>query len=281
MIILVINCGSSSIKYQLLDMKSDDVYEVIAKGIAENIGLEAANLQYTPKGGHKMVSQVHIPDHKAGMRMVLEAIVDPEIGVLKSFDDIEAVGHRIVQGADFFSGSVIVDEDVKEKIRICCDFAPLHNAAHLLGIEACAEVLPSVPQVVVFDTAFHQTMPDYAYLYGIPYDAYKDHKIRKYGFHGTSHRYITMQIENKLGRKDLRIITCHLGNGSSLAAVKDGKCIDTTMGLTPLEGLVMGTRSGDIDPTAVTYIMKKYDILDKKVKGKVSLHSLRHTFATL
>ncbi|MBQ6086646.1 MAG: acetate kinase [Bacteroidales bacterium] len=259
MIILVINCGSSSIKYQLLDMKSDDVYEVIAKGIAENIGLEAANLQYTPKGGQKLVKNLPIPDHTAGMRLVLDAIVDPVTGVLKSFSDIEAVGHRIVQGADFFSGSVLVDDDVIEKIRICCDFAPLHNPAHLLGIEACTEVLPGVPQVVTFDTAFHQTMPDYAYMYALPYSYYTKYHIRRYGAHGTSHKFVAHKGAEFCGLdiNDSKIITCHIGNGSSITAIVNGKVVDTSMGLTPLEGMIMGTRCGNLDPNVVTYIMKK------------------------
>lgn len=275
MIILVINCGSSSIKYQLLDMKSDDVYEVVAKGIAENIGLEAANLQYTPKGGHKIVRQVHIPDHKAGMRMVLEAIVDPETGVLKSFNDIEAIGHRIVQGADFFSGSVIVDEDVKEKIRICCDFAPLHNAAHLLGIEACSEVLPSVPQVVVFDTAFHQTMPEYAYMYALPYRYYTKYHIRRYGAHGTSHKFVAHKAARLYGVdiNDSKIITCHIGNGSSVTAIVNGKVVDTSMGLTPLEGMIMGTRCGSMDPSIVTYIMKKEGLTPDQMENLMNKQS--------
>ncbi len=259
MIILVINCGSSSIKYQLLDMKSDDVYTLIAKGIVEKIGLPMGGIEYKRPGKDKIFRELEIPDHKAGMKLVLDALVDGETGVLKSFDDIEAVGHRIVQGADYFSGSAIVNEDVKEKIRRCIDFAPLHNAAHLLGIEACAEVLPGVPQVVTFDTAFHQTMPDYAYMYAIPYEYYEKYHIRRYGAHGTSHQFVARKGAEFVGidLDNSKIITCHIGNGSSVTAIVNGKCIDTSMGLTPLEGMIMGTRCGSIDPNVVTYIEKK------------------------
>ena len=259
MTILVINCGSSSIKYQLLDMKSDDVYNLLAKGVVEKIGLPMGCLTHTPAGRDKVFKEVPVPDHKVGMEMVLSELVDPETGVLKSFDDIEAVGHRIVQGADFFSGSALVNEDVIRKIGICCDFAPLHNPAHLLGIEAVQQVLPSVPQVVVFDTAFHQTMPAYNYMYGLPYEFYEKYHVRKYGAHGTSHQYVAGKAAALVGidLKSSRIITCHLGNGSSVTAVENGKCLDTSMGFTPLAGMIMGTRCGSIDPNIVTYIMKK------------------------
>ena len=259
MIILVINCGSSSIKYQLLDMKSDDVYSLLAKGIVEKIGLPMGSISHTPAGKEKIVRELPIQDNKVGMQLVLEELVHPEHGVLKSFEDIEAVGHRIVQGADFFSGSAIVNDDVMEKIRICCDFAPLHNPAHILGIKAMQQVLPSVPQVVVFDTAFHQTMPPYNFMYGLPYRYYKDYHIRKYGAHGTSHQFVA-QKGAKMAGVDInnsKIITCHLGNGSSITAVLDGKCHDTSMGFTPLAGPIMGTRCGNIDPNIVPYIMKK------------------------
>ena len=274
MIILVINCGSSSIKYQLLDMRSDDVYDLLAKGIVEKIGLESGRLQHKPAGKEKVVKDLPIPDHKVGMQLVLDALVDKDYGVLESFDDIEAVGHRIVQGADFFSGSAIVDEDVLSKIEFCCDFAPLHNPAHLLGIRACQEVLPNVPEVVTFDTAFHQTMPPQAYMYGIPYKYYEKYHIRRYGAHGTSHQFVAAKGAEMVGidLADSKIITCHIGNGSSITAIQNGKSIDTSMGLTPLEGLIMGTRCGDIDPNAILYIMKKegidadrmYDLVNKK-----------------
>ncbi len=274
MIILVINCGSSSIKYQLLDMKSNDVYCLLAKGIVEKIGLETSFLKHTPTGKESVLENVSIPDHKVGMEVVLEALVDAEHGVLKSFKDIDAVGHRVVQGADFFSGSALVDEDVLKKIEFCGDFAPLHNPAHLLGIRACQEVLPDVPEVVTFDTAFHQTMPSYTYMYGLPYEYYEKYHIRRYGAHGTSHQFVAKKACGLMGLDidNSRLVTCHIGNGSSITAIVNGKSIDTTMGLTPLEGLVMGTRCGNVDPNALLYIMKKeglspddmYEIVNKK-----------------
>ena len=259
MIILVINCGSSSIKYQLLDMKSDDVYDLMAKGLVEKIGLPVGTLTHKPTGKEPVEKNLPIPDHKVGMQLVLEELVDPVHGVLKTFDDIEAVGHRIVQGADFFSGSAIVDEDVMEKIQICCDFAPLHNPAHILGIRAMQKVLPEVPQVVTFDTAFHQTMPAYNYMYALPYEYYENYRVRKYGAHGTSHQFVAKKGAEIAGidLNNSKIITCHLGNGSSISAVLNGKCLDTSMGFTPLAGVLMGTRCGSIDPNIVPYIMKK------------------------
>ncbi len=262
MIILVINCGSSSIKYQLLDMKNDEVYDLMAKGLVEKIGLPDGCLTHKPTGKEPYTKTLPIPDHKIGMKLVLDALVDPDHGVLSSFDDIEAVGHRIVQGADFFSGSTLVDEDVLDKIRICCDFAPLHNPAHLLGIEAMSHVLPEVPQVVTFDTAFHQTMEPYAYMYALPYEYYEKYRVRRYGAHGTSHQYVS-QRGAKLAGLDLahsKIITCHLGNGSSVTAIKDGKVVDTSMGFTPLEGMIMGTRCGNIDANIIPYLMKKENL---------------------
>ena len=262
MIILVINCGSSSIKYQLLDMKSDDVYDLLAKGIVEKIGLPCGNITHKPTGKPRMDKEVHIADHKVGMQLVLDALVDPVHGVLSSFDDIEAVGHRIVQGADFFSGSAIVNEDVISKIEICCDFAPLHNPAHLLGIRAVQHVLPSVPQVVTFDTAYHQTMPDYAYMYALPYEYYEKYRVRRYGAHGTSHQFVAYKGAKYVGLDidHSKIITCHIGNGSSISALVNGKVVDTSMGFTPLEGMIMGTRCGNIDPNVVPYIMKKENL---------------------
>ena len=262
MIILVINCGSSSIKYQLLDMKSDDVYDLLDKGIVEKIGLPCGNITHKPTGKPRMDKEVHIADHKVGMQLVLDALVDPVHGVLSSFDDIEAVGHRIVQGADFFSGSAIVNEDVISKIEICCDFAPLHNPAHLLGIRAVQHVLPSVPQVVTFDTAYHQTMPDYAYMYALPYEYYEKYRVRRYGAHGTSHQFVAYKGAKFVGLDidHSKIITCHIGNGSSISAIVNGKVVDTSMGFTPLEGMIMGTRCGNIDPNVVPYIMKKENL---------------------
>lgn len=259
MIILVINCGSSSIKYQLLDMKSDDVYSLLAKGIVEKIGLADGTIAYTPAGSQKMIKKQFIADHKVGMELVLNELVDPVTGVLKSFEDIEAVGHRIVQGADYFSGSAIVNEDVLEKIKDCSDFAPLHNPAHILGIRAVQQVLPDVPQVAVFDTAFHQTMPAYNFMYPLPYEYYEKYRIRKYGAHGTSHQYVASKAAKIAGIdvNNSKIVTCHLGNGSSVTAVQNGKCVDTSMGFTPLAGMIMGTRCGSIDPNIVTYLMQK------------------------
>ena len=259
MIILVINCGSSSVKYQLLDMKSDDVYDILAKGLVEKIGLPEGTITHKPSNKQGFVRDLPIPDHKVGMKLVLDALVDPDFGVLHSFDDIEAVGHRIVQGADFFSGSALVDEDVLRKIEICCDFAPLHNPAHLLGIRAVSAVLPDVPQVVTFDTAFHQTMEPYAYMYALPWEYYEKYHVRRYGAHGTSHQYVAGKAAQLTGvdLEHSKIITCHLGNGSSITAVQDGKCLDTSMGFTPLAGMIMGTRCGSIDPNIVPYIMKK------------------------
>ena len=274
MIILVINCGSSSIKYQLLDMKNDDVYDVLAKGLVEKIGLETGCLQHTATGKDKYVIDLPIPDHKVGMKLVLDALTDADHGVLKSLDDIEAVGHRIVHGGEYFSSSALVNEDVMKKIEICCDFAPLHNPAHLLGIRAVQAVLPSVPQVVTFDTAFHQSIPPYAFMYGLPYEDYSKYRVRKYGAHGTSHQFVAEKGAKFAGLdvNNSRIITCHLGNGSSITAVLNGKSIDTSMGFTPLDGVVMGTRCGSIDPNIIPYLMKKdnltpdqmTEIMDKK-----------------
>lgn len=262
MIILVINCGSSSIKYQLLDMKSDEVYDVLAKGIVEKIGLGMGCLQHTATGKEKVVKDIPVPDHKVGMQLVLEALTDGEHGVLKSLDDIEAVGHRIVHGGEYFSSSALVNEDVMKKIEICCDFAPLHNPAHILGIRAVQAVLPSVPQVVTFDTAFHQSIPAYAYMYGLPYEDYQNYRVRKYGAHGTSHQFVAEKGAKFAGLdiNNSKIITCHIGNGSSITAIVNGKSVDTSMGFTPLDGVIMGTRCGSIDPNVVPYLMKKENL---------------------
>ena len=262
MIILIINCGSSSIKYQLMDMKNDDEYTVMAKGLVEKITLPLGAFTHRPTGKDKLVKELPIPDHKVGMQLVLDALVDPVYGVLEKFEDIDAVGHRIVQGADFFDRSVLVDEDVMEKIGICCDFAPLHNPAHILGIRAMQAVLPSVPQVVTFDTAFHQTMEPKAFMYALPYEYYEKYHVRRYGAHGTSHKYVSEHGAKVAGiaLEGSKIITCHIGNGSSVTAIKDGKCVDTSMGFTPLEGMIMGTRCGIIDANIVPYIMKKENL---------------------
>ena len=262
MIVLVINCGSSSIKYRLMDIKSDEVYDILAKGIVEKIGLPEGISTYSPAGKESRTVYLPVPNHTVGMKLILDDLVDKDHGVLKTFDDIEAVGHRVVQGADYFTGSALVNDDVLKKIEICAEFAPLHNRAHLLGIRACQAVLPSVPEVVVFDTAFHQTMPDYAYIYALPYEYYTKYHVRRYGAHGTSHDYVSHEGARFAGIDigHSKIVTCHIGSGSSVCAVLNGKCIDTSMGFTPLEGMIMGTRCGCIDANIVPYIMKKENL---------------------
>lgn len=267
MIVLVINCGSSSIKYQLLDMKGGDEFVLMAKGLVEKISLPSGILTHKPSGKAPYSVELPIRDHNEGMKLVLDALVDPEHGVLKSFGDIDAVGHRVVQGASYFSGSALVNDDVISKIEACCDFAPLHNPAHLLGISAVKAVLPDVPQVAAFDTAFHQTMLPYAYMYALPYEYYEKYGIRRYGAHGTSHEYVSRRGA-KLAGLDIsnsKIITCHIGNGSSVSAILNGKCLDTTMGFTPLEGMIMGTRCGNIDASVIPYIMKKENLSPDQV----------------
>ncbi len=274
MIILVVNCGSSSIKYQLLDMKSDEVYDLLAKGIVERIGMEVSVLKHKPAGKDDFVLEMPIPNHTVGMKAVIDALLDSEHGVLSTLNDIQAVGHRVVHGGEIFYSSQLVTEEVIEAIEKCADMAPLHNPAHVLGIRAVQEVLAEVPQVVVFDTAFHQTMPAYAYMYALPYEYYEKYGIRRYGMHGTSHRYVYEKGAKFVGLNpnSSKIITCHLGNGSSVAAVVNGQCIDTSMGFTPLEGMIMGTRCGSIDASIVTYLQEKEgltpaqmnDIMNKK-----------------
>lgn len=257
--VLVINCGSSSLKFQLINSESE---AVLAKGLCERIGIDGSRLNHTPAGGEKVVIESPMPSHADAIKLVIDALVDEKHGVINSMSEIGAVGHRVVHGGEKFSGSVVIDEAVKEGMRECIPLAPLHNPANLIGIEACEKVMPNVPQVGVFDTAFHQTMPEEAFLYGIPYEYYEKYKIRRYGFHGTSHNYVSGKAAEMLGKpiEQLKIITCHLGNGSSVAAVKNGKVIDTTMGLTPLAGILMGTRSGDLDPAIVTFLMEKENL---------------------
>ena len=254
--ILVLNCGSSSIKYKLFDMTTK---EVLAQGGIEKIGLVGSFLKLTLPNGEKKILEKDIPEHTAGIEFILNTLVSPEYGAIKSLDEINAVGHRMVHGGERFSESVLLNKEVLDAVIACNDLAPLHNPANLKGVNAVSAILPNVPQVGVFDTAFHQTMPDYAYMYAIPYELYEKYGVRRYGFHGTSHRYVSQRVCEFLGvdPKGKKIITCHIGNGGSISAIKDGKCIDTSMGLTPLEGLVMGTRSGDIDAGAVTFIMEK------------------------
>ncbi len=259
MIILVLNCGSSSIKYQLLDMKGDEVYDLLAKGLVERIGMEVGCLKHQADGKEKLVKEMPVADHTVGIKAVLEALLDKEYGVLSTLEDIEAVGHRVVHGGEEFFCSTLIDEHVVAKVEKCNDMAPLHNPANLLGIKAVSEVMPGVPQVGVFDTAFHQSMPSYAYMYALPYEYYEKYGIRRYGFHGTSHKYVSAKGAKFAGLdlNNSKIITCHLGNGSSIAAVANGKSIDTSMGFTPLEGLIMGTRCGNVDPDVVTYLQEK------------------------
>ena len=254
--ILVINCGSSSLKFQLIDSETE---KCIAKGLCERIGIEGSRITYTPDGGEKEQTVTPMPDHTEAIRLVLEALTNEKTGVVKSLDEIGAVGHRIVHGGEKFAASTIITDEVMKAIEECNDLAPLHNPANLIGINACKKLMPATPMVAVFDTAFHQTMPEEAYMYGLPYEYYEKYKIRRYGFHGTSHSYVSRKAAEVLGKKyeDLKIIVCHLGNGASVSAVKNGKCVDTSMGLTPLEGLIMGTRSGDIDPAIMEFIAHK------------------------
>ena len=269
--ILVINCGSSSLKFQLIDAENE---KLIAKGLCERIGIDGSQLVYQKTGEEKQKTVTPMPDHTKAIRLVLDALTDEKSGVVKSLDEIGAIGHRIVHGGEKFAASTVITDEVIEAIRECSELAPLHNPANLIGIDACRTLMPNTPMVAVFDTAFHQTMPEEAYLYGIPYEYYRKYKVRRYGFHGTSHSYVSKKAAEVLGRKyeDLKLIVCHLGNGASVSAVDHGKCVDTSMGLTPLEGLIMGTRSGDIDPAIMEFIAHKegksideiMEILNKK-----------------
>ncbi len=254
--ILVINCGSSSLKFQLIDSESE---KVSAKGLCERIGIEGSQLVYSPAGGEKVTTVTPMPDHTAAIKLVLQALTDEKTGVVKSLDEIGAVGHRIVHGGEKFAASTLITDEVIQAIEECNELAPLHNPANLIGIAACRELMPQTPMAGVFDTAFHQTMPEEAYMYGLPYEYYKKYKVRRYGFHGTSHSYVSHRAAEVLNRnyEDLKMIVCHLGNGASVSAVKNGKCVDTSMGLTPLEGLIMGTRSGDIDPAIIEFLAHK------------------------
>ena len=253
--ILVINCGSSSLKFQLIDSKTE---KAIAKGLCERIGIDGS-ISFTPEGGSKIKRDVAIPDHNRAIELVIEALTDTETGVIGSLQEVGAVGHRVVHGGERFTRSALINEDVKKAINDLSDLAPLHNPANLIGINACEKAMPGVPMVAVFDTAFHQTMPEEAYLYGLPYEFYIKHGIRRYGFHGTSHSYVSHRAAELMRRnyEDAKTIVCHLGNGASISAVRRGRCIDTSMGLTPLEGLIMGTRVGDIDPSVIDFIRKK------------------------
>jgi acetate kinase len=260
MIILVLNCGSSSLKYQLLDMKSESDYKLIAKGLVERIGLEMGDITHGVTGKEKHSVHIPIKDHNAAIKNVLDLLIDKNYGVLSSLSEINAVGHRVAHGGEFFSTSAKVDEKVIEGIDKCCELAPLHNPANLLGIKAVISLMPGVPQVAVFDTSFHQTMPDYAYMYAIPFSFYKENRVRRYGFHGTSHKFVAQRGAELAGLElnKSKIITCHLGNGGSVTAILNGKSIDTSMGFTPMAGVEMGTRCGNVDAGVVTFIQEKY-----------------------
>ncbi|EHM39750.1 acetate/propionate family kinase [Anaeroglobus geminatus] len=286
MIVLVVNCGSSSLKYQLVNMDNE---EVMAKGLVEKITLPDARLTHKWNGRKKEIVQP-IPDHKVAVKLVLDLLTDPEAGVIKSMKEIDAVGHRVVHGGEEFASSTLITDEVMKALERCSAFAPLHNPPNIIGIKACRAIMPEVPQVGVFDTSFHQTMPPEAYMYGLPYELYKEDGIRRYGFHGTSHRYVADRIAEVMGvkKEDLRIISCHLGNGSSLAAIKGGRSIDTTMGFTPLAGMLMGTRCGDIDPAIVCTVMDKHnlsaqemDTLMNKKSGVLGISGVSSDFRDL
>ncbi|KAB3535210.1 acetate kinase [Alkaliphilus pronyensis] len=257
--VLVLNCGSSSLKYQLINMETE---AVLAKGVAERIGIAGSFVKHEATGKEKVIIDEAMDNHKAAIKIVLDCLVNKVHGAISSMDEISAVGHRVVHGGEKFAESVIINDEVKATLEECSELAPLHNPPNLMGINACEEILPNVPMVGVFDTAFHQTMPKSSFLYALPYELYEKYKIRRYGFHGTSHKYVAMRAADMLGKslEDLKLITCHLGNGASIAAINKGKSVDTSMGFTPLEGLAMGTRCGDIDPAITTYLMEKENL---------------------
>lgn len=285
--ILVINAGSSSLKYQLIDIETE---EVLAKGLCERIGIDGSRLKHSPEGKDEVIIEKPMKDHSDAIKLVLEALTDKEYGVIADMNEISAVGHRVVHGGEAFSKSVVIDDSVKKAIEECIPLAPLHNPPNIIGIEACEKSMPGVPQVAVFDTAFHQTMPPKAFMYALPYELYQNDKIRRYGFHGTSHKYVSSQAAEMLGKpiEELKIITCHLGNGSSITAVDGGKSVDTSMGFTPLAGVVMGTRSGDIDPAIVKFIadsehmsLEKVDNLLNKESGVLGVSGVSSDFRDL
>ncbi len=270
--ILVINCGSSSLKYQLIDMNGE---EVLCKGLVERIGIEGSKIKHDTTGKERVIIEEPMADHKVALGLVLNALIDENHGAIKSMDEIGAVGHRVVHGGETFASSVIIDDEVMKVLDECIELAPLHNPPNITGIEACKELMPNTPMVAVFDTAFHQTMEADNYIYPIPYEFYEKYKIRRYGFHGTSHKYVSLRAAEILGKdiKDLNIVTCHLGNGSSVCAVQGGKSMDTSMGFTPLEGLAMGTRSGDIDPAIIPFIMDKENMSFEEVNNMLNKQS--------
>jgi len=270
--ILVINAGSSSVKYQLIDMENECV---LAKGLCERIGISGGRFKHQPYGKDVYAIDIQMANHSEAIRLVTDALVHPEHGVIESMSEISAVGHRVLHGGEKFSGSVVINDDVIAAIEECCELGPLHNPHNLTGIRACAEIMGDVPQVAVFDTGFHQTMPDYVYLYALPYEYYEKYRIRRYGFHGTSHRYVSQRAAAMLGKapEELKIVTCHLGNGSSITAVDGGKCLDTTMGLTPAEGIMMGTRAGSIDPAIIPLLMEKENMSPKDIDTMINKKS--------
>lgn len=272
MITLVINCGSSSLKYQLIDMKTE---ESMTQGLVERIGIEGSILTQKSNGKDKYIIKTEIKDHKDAIKLVLEALVDEKHGVIKSMNQISAIGHRVVHGGEKYSKSVLITDEVLESIKECIVLAPLHNPPNIIGIEACKELMPNIPMVAVFDTAFHQTMPKHAYICPLPYELYEKYGVRKYGFHGTSHKYVSNKVAEAMGKdiKDLKIITCHLGNGCSIAAVKSGKSIDTSMGFTPLAGVMMGTRSGSIDPSVISFLVEEQGYSIKDVNNLLNKQS--------
>lgn len=285
--ILVMNCGSSSLKYQLIDMKDE---KLIAKGLVERIGIDGSVITHNTIGKDKVKTETPMKDHNDAVKLVIEALTDPKTGAISSMKEIEAVGHRMVHGGERFASSVLINEDVMKGVEACNDLAPLHNPANIIGVRACQNAMPNVPMALVFDTAFHQTMPKSSYLYALPYEYYEKYKVRRYGFHGTSHMFVSKRAAEILGKKEdeLNLITCHLGNGASVCAIEKGKCIDTSMGLTPLEGLAMGTRCGDMDPAIVTFIMQKeglsaaeMDNVMNKKSGVMGLSGISSDFRDL
>ena len=270
--ILVINCGSSSLKYQLIDMTNE---QVLAKGLVERIGIEGSKLTQKVENRDKYIIEQSMSNHKEAIQIVINALTDPENGVISNMSEIKAVGHRVVHGGEAYAQSVVIDDEVMKSLNDCVKLAPLHNPPNIVGIEACKALMPNVPMVAVFDTAFHQTMPKESYIYALPYELYEKNGIRRYGFHGTSHKYVANEAAKMLGKdiKDLKIVTCHLGNGASITAVKNGKSFDTSMGFTPLEGLVMGTRSGDVDPAVLTYIMEELGLSAKELDDLLNKES--------
>ncbi|TQQ84673.1 acetate kinase [Peptacetobacter hominis] len=276
--VLVLNCGSSSLKYQLIDMNNESV---LCKGLVERIGIEGSVLKHEKDGmDEKYVVEQPMKDHKDAIKLVLDAVADEKVGAVKDMKEIDAVGHRVVHAGEKFACSVVITEEVEAALKECIDLAPLHNPANLMGIDACKAILPDVPMVAVFDTAFHQTMPKSSYLYGLPHELYTKYGVRRYGFHGTSHKYVSQRAAEMLGKniEDVKIVTCHLGNGASIAAVDGGKCVDTSMGFTPLEGLIMGTRCGDIDPAIIPFLMRKEgldaDAIDKLMNKESGVYGM-------